>query len=274
MGTSYIAEALDTLPGVAALHEGHRRNDDGSDILPMVNIKQLTAYKSIEGADSVVADLRGLEAINTASELTASPIVIDVAYYNSVLARALLDFHPTLKMVAIIRDCESFVRSATWIEGTDPMPVGWPDPGKTLDAREKFISLGRIRPWSGADEKHWKSWGAIQRNIWLWKETNSILLKAMSGRRERCLVLDFKFLVADADGTMRRIAAWLAPDALQRAKEDGEWPSPDDTGKSRNERRGSYQVGPSSEWTNDEKEMLRSAEAEVQMLLEESGGFD
>ncbi|MEY2966379.1 MAG: hypothetical protein ACO3RB_00585 [Ilumatobacteraceae bacterium] len=274
MGTSYIAESLDTLPGIAALHEGHRRNDDGADVLPMVNLQHLAAYRNVDAADRVVAELRSGQVVEAAAQATDSDVLIDVAYYNAVLARALLDHHSGLKLVALIRDCESFVRSATWIEGTDPMPVGWPDPDKSLDAREKFISLGRIRPLAGDDKAQWSSWRAIQRNIWLWRETNSVMLSAMAGRRERCLLLNFGRFAADSRAAMRRIAEWLAPEALTRADNVGEWPLSEGSQPRRNARQGTYQVGPSCEWTAEEREMLRSAENDIETLLEVCGGFD
>ena len=35
--------------------------------------------------------------------------------------------------------------------------------------------MGRIRPTAGPELDLWSEWEAIQRNVWLWRETNSRL---------------------------------------------------------------------------------------------------
>ena len=37
--TSFVAECLNKIPGVIGLHEGHLGNDDGEDILPLINLE-------------------------------------------------------------------------------------------------------------------------------------------------------------------------------------------------------------------------------------------
>ncbi|MEP6624344.1 MAG: hypothetical protein ABJC79_07860, partial [Acidimicrobiia bacterium] len=125
--TSFLADCLDRLPGLAACHEGHRRDDTGEDLLPLVNLENQQVFRNPSTAAAVVAAKRSAPVIATALATADAEVLVDIAYYNVGLAEAILDLHPSTRAVVIIRDCESFVRSVTWLEGTDPMPVGWPD---------------------------------------------------------------------------------------------------------------------------------------------------
>ena len=260
--TSYVAEALNHVPGIAGLHEGHLGNDAGPDMLPMVNLDNFQAFKSTERAAAVVATKRNATVIEEARAALGTRLVVDVAYYNSMLLAEMLRQMPEVHGAVIVRDCESFVRSATWFTGNDPMPVGWPDPGKELDSREKFISMGRIRPVDGADLDAWASWGAIERNIWLWRATNRRLCDAWAEFPTRVHHIDFRVLIDDPTTVLSTLLTTIG------------FPlNVEDLGVLRtslaeahthqNERRGGYQLGPGADWSIDQRRLLAEAQDEI-----------
>jgi hypothetical protein len=260
--TSYIAEALNHVPGVVGLHEGHLGNDSGPDVLPMVNLDNFQCYKSPERAAAVVASKRNREILDAARNKHGGRLLVDVAYYNSVLITELLRQMPEIHAAFIIRDCESFVRSATWFTGTDPMPVGWPDPEKPLDAREKFVAMGRIRPTAVPDAEAWSIWGAVERNIWLWRETNRVLCRSWEEFPDRVHHLDFRQLVADPaselNNLLTTIGSPLSDDQFGILRT-----SLEEAHTRQNERHGGYQLGPSDQWTAVQRQMLVEAQDEV-----------
>ena len=275
MGTSYIASSLNKIPGVLGLHEGHLGVDEGADVLPMINVQHLAAYRSAEGANEVVNNLRSESVIMEAGLAFGGSTIIDVAYYNAVLASSLLSRHPEMRMVAIIRDCESFVRSATWLTGTDPMPVGWPSPDKPLDARERFIAMGRIRPSEGPEADRWNRWSAIARNIWLWQETNNRLLASVQEWRNRTLLLNFSDFTTNTDLVMKKISSWLLPEITEGMTASELWPRTSDVSTARqNARVGGYQIGPKENWSVDEKILHLDAVTTINKKVEATGGYD
>lgn len=265
--TSLIAQALDGLGTLAACHEGHRGNDQGTDLLPMVNLDNLAAFKNPAKAAEIVGSKRSVDAVARACVLASTPArqvdtVLDVAYYNAVIGDAVLSLHPTSRMVGIVRDCAGFVRSVTWLEGEDPMPVGWPSPDKPLSPRERFISMGRVRPTSGPEADLWPGWGPIERNIWLWKATNHRLLDARDTHTGRVTMLDFAELPHAPGAFLSSIV-----DALQLAVVPPAGCSWDDLADSAadrgNSRVGGYQIGRPDTWTTAQRTLLEAAEAEI-----------
>lgn len=259
--TSFFAECFDRLPGIAACHEGHRRNDDGAALIPLINLENAQVFKDPATGARVVAAKRSAEIIGAALGESGCEVIVDSAYYNAVIGTAILEAHASTRMVALVRDCEGFVRSVTWLEGTDPMPVGWPDPGKPLDNRERFISMGRIRPADHLAEE-WPSWGAIERNIWLWRATNQRLLDCKRRWPDRVEVLDFGLVRSIGIVELgRRVLAALQLDTpdrlavLDTAAEAG-------AGRA-NQRSGGYQIGPAETWTGAQRNMLRSAQRDI-----------
>lgn len=269
--TSYIAEALNLVPGIAALHEGHLGNDSGPDVLPMVNLDNFQCFKSAERAADVVAAKRSVEILDAACTKLGVELLVDVAYYNSVLLSALLDAVPEAHGAIIIRDCESFVRSATWFTGTDPMPVGWPDPAKQLDAREKFIGLGRLRPFEGDDAAAWAGWGAIERNIWLWRATNSVLCDAWERHPRRVHHIDFEEFASKPSGVLTVLLATIGSPLDDAGS--GELGRALVEARSRqNERLGGYQVGSSDTWTSNQQRLLAEAQNDITKRVEKLNG--
>jgi len=269
--TSYIAEALNRVDGIAALHEGHLGNDAGPDVLPMVNLDNFQCFKSRERACAVVAEKRSEEVLAAAQRELGVGLLVDVAYYNSVLLSDLLERSPNNRGAIIIRDCESFVRSATWFTGTDPMPVGWPDPAKPLDARERFIGLGRIRPYEGDDRLAWAGWGAVERNIWLWRATNAVLCDAWERFPDRVHHIDFKQFTGDPTGVLKVLLGTIGHpldvdhvDQLERALVEAH--------TRQNERRGGYQIGTADTWTAGQRRLLSEATEEIASRVEKLRG--
>ena len=269
--TSFIAEALNRVGGIAALHEGHLGNDAGPDVLPMVNLDNFQCFKSAERAAAVVGEKRNTEILAMARRSLGVHLLVDVAYYNAVLLDEILRQVPSACGAIVIRDCESFVRSATWFTGTDPMPVGWPDPAKELDARERFIGLGRLRPVAGPDLEVWSTWGAIERNIWLWRVTNSLLCDTWERWRDRVVFVDFTALVTDPKrvlcGVLDTIGFPLGPE--QSAQFEGALV---EARTRQNERLGGYQVGPAETWSDEQQGLLAGATSEISRRVETLSG--
>ncbi|MBM3730815.1 MAG: sulfotransferase [Actinobacteria bacterium] len=261
--TSYIAEALNKVPGIAALHEGHLGNDAGPDVLPMVNLDNFQCFKSASRAAEVVAAKRSTAVLDVARSELGVALLVDVAYYNSVLLDEILTQAPDAHGAIIMRDCESFVRSATWFTGTDPMPVGWPEPAKELDARERFIGMGRLRPHTGPDVDAWPAWGGIERNIWLWRTTNTVLCDARERHPGRVHHIDFADFTRNPTAVLASLLATIgcplgesATGELERALVEAR--------SHQNERMGGYQAGPADTWTAGQRRLL----AEAQMAIE------
>jgi hypothetical protein len=264
--TSFIAECLDRLPGIAASHEGHRRNDDGADLLPLVNLENFQVFRDPAAGERVVDAKRSSVQIEAAHASTGCRDVVDVAYYNAILGSALLSAHPAIRMVAIFRDCEAFVRSSTWLHGVDPMPVGWPDPAKSLDSRERFVAMGRIRPVDPPDVESWPTWGAVERNIWLWRATNARLCDALDHWPDRVVPLRFDLLrERGAVEFVTRVLVGLrldSPEVLEQlAVAVGA------ASQRTNERSGGYQIDSADTWTSQQSQMLREAQHDIEERL-------
>lgn len=197
--TTFLASCLNQFNGVVACHEGYVGSEkDSEPLLPLINLENMSCFNKPSMALGIVEKKRGQDILQTALAQVGSDVLIDVAYYNATIATGILNHHENAKMVGIIRGCEAFVKSAACISGEDPLPVGWPDPHKPLSEREKFISLGRIRPAKGTEDAGlWKDWGTIERNIWLWKETNGLILRAREQFPNRVRVVRFEQLKED-----------------------------------------------------------------------------
>ena len=260
--TTYIAAALNALPGVVACHEGYAGSDkDAEPLLPLINLENARAYQLPSSAEATVAEKRSPEIIADALAQSGAETLIDIAYYNPMFASAMLAAHPQAKMIGIIRDCESFVRSSTTLEGEDPMPVGWADPAKPLTRREEFIALGRIKPRRKTDDKAaWDGWSAIQRNIWLWRETNLRLIEAQSTFPERVLILPFERLKQDPQHFWDAIASHLDLPEISEKAHHGK-------GKFTNTKAFGYQIEAAAAWSADERQLLHESVEQVEEKL-------
>ena len=255
--TTFIAAVLNEIPGITACHEGYVGSDhEAEPLLPLINLENNLAYQKPETAGETVRQKRSKDAIADALVRCSSQTLVDVAYYNPTIAAALLDQHPELRMVGIIREPEGFVISATQMEGEDLLPVGWPDPAKELTDREKFIGFGRIRPRRGSEEANqWKDWSAIRRNVWLWRETNRLLAEAREKFPDRVTLIDFRLLKSHPDRFWERTFSGFAFRPKQKINHHL-------VKEFRNRKPGGAQIGPAETWTPDERAALELARAE------------
>lgn len=252
--TTFIAKYLDSFDDITALHEGTAEAKKvGGGQLPEINVENRLAYTSLAKARGIVSEKRSSDDLRSAVDPSFSGHLIDVAYYNATIAHALLETHQDASMVGIIRECGSFVRSATTMRGEDPLPVGWPSRSKDLSDRERFISMGRIKPRRGSqDNDHWADYNAIRRNIWLWRETNLCLAEAQRAFPDRVTLIRFEHIRSDpqkfwgALGEGLRLSQALSPPGS--AQKQGINKKPFD-----------YQVPPLEQWSAQDLDALNEA---------------
>jgi hypothetical protein len=193
--TMFLAATLNTLSRVVGLHEGYAPGDPPIPWLPLINLQNRKAWFDPAYAERTVSEMRDFAALSRAAG--DADVLVDVAFYNAPLLVPLARKHPDSTLFVIFRRCETFVRSATIVSGEDLQPAGWPDRLKTLTDRERFISLGRLKPSPGSDDaEYWSSWSAIQRNIWLWHSVNSHLLRVTQSHAN-CHPLFYEDLAED-----------------------------------------------------------------------------
>ncbi len=193
--TMFLATTLDTLPNVVGLHEGHSPGDPPTPRLPLINLQNRKAWHDPAYAERTVAELRDFAALAKAAG--DAEVLADVAFYNAPLLVPLARHHSESTLFVLFRLCDGFVRSATIVSGEDRQPAGWPDRSKPLTDRERFISLGRLKPRRGSDDaEQWPGWSAIQRNIWLWHSVNTHLLRVAESHAN-CHMLLYEDLVED-----------------------------------------------------------------------------
>ena len=263
--TTFIASVLNKIPGVLACHEGYIGSDkEQKPVIPLVNLENRQAYLSSRSADDTVANKRNIDLLSRVLLENKADSFIDIAYYNSVLACPLLKLHKQANFIGIVRDCASFVRSATTLHGEDMLPVGWAESEKTLSPREKFISLGRIVPHPDSREKeHWNDMTAIEKNIWLWRETNLALIAARDSYPDRVTLLRFERIYKN-NGIefFTRIADHLGLDQVATNQAlcacDARF---------RNKKTGGYQVDEATHWTDREQQSLQEAVEKVETGL-------
>lgn len=245
--TMAMAATLDRLPGVAAFHEGHRPGDPQTPRLPLINLQNGPAWRDEELAERTVAERRDDTTLQGAAP--GADLVVDVAFYNAPLLRALAKRHPTAPLLVVFRRCETFVRSATIVSGEDRQPAGWPDPAKALTDRERFVELGRLRPHPASSAAAaWPSWSGVQRNIWLWHAINSRLALLVE-ELDRVASVRFEQLATDPIdfwSCCLRALGMHRPDHLARCV---------DRSAVRVNARAAYQVGPVDSWNPAERRL-------------------
>jgi len=263
--TTFIAAVLNQLPGVLACHEGYAGSEkDQAPVIPLINLENRQAYLKPGSADDIVKSKRNIGLIRRLSSGDNIGLFVDVAYYNSILAIPLLKAHAQAKFIGIVRDCESFVRSATTLQGEDPLPVGWADNKKTLSPREKFISMGRIVPRPQTSEKErWNDMSAIEKNIWLWGETNLALIDASRECPDRVALMRFEWIKDDNGAVFfSRIADNLSIDRDVMAQAVS---ARDE--KFRNRKPQGYQVAEAKAWSVRERQYLKRTVENIEYWL-------
>lgn len=245
--TMFLAKTLNAIPDVVALHEGHLIGDDPNPQLPLINFQNRRAWADPEFAAKTIEPLRSQDVLEKAAG-DASHLV-DIAFNNAPFFPALSNIHPDAKFIAIFRRCEAFVRSATIVTGEDMQPAGWPGRDKPLTDREKFISLGRLKPGAGSEfEAHWNDWTAIQRNIWLWFQVNTSLLEFVAANNNRHKLL-YEDLASNSAKFWAQFLDILALGSTCNVEHCVK------KSKVKSNQRASYQIGPLSEWTTQEQNL-------------------
>lgn len=243
----FIASCLNSIPGVTGLHEGHETAGDRRQQLPVINIHNRKAWHDPDYAIKTVTERRNHAQMEEAAN--GNGLVVDVAFYNAPLVNALAAQFPSSLLIVIFRRCESFVRSATIVEDEDLQPAGWPDREKPLSDREKFISLGRLKPAPDQkDYKLWQDWSAVQRNIWLWTSVNSHL-DTFASSNPNCLKLFFEDLSRQPEIFWTDILKHLGLYSAKNLSICVEF------SVTRINSRSTYQIGNADSWTPSEQEM-------------------
>lgn len=241
----FVAAALDALPGVVGLHEGHSSDDPPLPRLPLINLQNRRAWRDPTYALQTVDEKRDAATLEKAAG--EARLLVDVAFYNAPLLMPLARRYPDATFVALFRGCEGFVRSATIVTGEDRQPAGWPDRAKPLTDREQFISLGRLKPErSSAEHEQWDEWSAIQRNIWLWHRVNAHLLE-IARCEPRCHVLRYDRLVETPGQFWRQLLECL------EICNEANLAQCVDRSRHRINQRPSYQIGPVDTWSKEER---------------------
>jgi len=248
--TNFVADVLSQNPKLISCHEGYKYcNGAKTQFLPLINLENRALYQRQDG-EAILNNKRDNATLQKFFD--EDKILIDVAYYNAMAADPILSMNPNSKFVGIIRDCRSFVKSSTVLTGEDPLPVGWPPKEKSLTAREKFISAGRIKP--GKSDKYFETWNdfsTIQKNIWLWKETNLRILACKDKYPGRVLILSFDLLTDDRVKFINSITNFFDLEAFDYALDNA----------NRNQRKA--RLGFELEWSSEDVKCLQSAQKEV-----------
>ncbi len=176
-----LANYLNSEANCLCLHEGKIRRLEavGEQVLPFLTLQNRLAYEDPAKAASFVKTLRG-DMVGIAGSRGVE-FIGDIAYNNAPFVSALHAYYPHARFFFVHRDCMAFVRSCTALEGDDATPVGWPPEGRGEPPVEQFIALGRLQPRAGSREAElWPEWDFICRNIWLWAETNRLILDQLA----------------------------------------------------------------------------------------------
>jgi hypothetical protein len=221
--TMAFANALNSETDTTCLHEGKFRQEEtsGEQVLSFLTLENRLAYETPNAAHEIVAAKRG----NTLqiAEQRGDRFFGDVAYNNVPFVAALAKAFPDARFVFFFRQCLDFVRSAASEEGTDETPVGWPPKDKPLTNVERYIALGRLQPREGSDlARLWDSWSHRAPNIWLWSETNRLLLdQAAELPKNRFQKIYFEEFRSAPVATYETLRAFLdMPGDMQQATKD------------------------------------------------------
>lgn len=209
-GTMSLANALNHHKSVLCLHEGMIRNGTvkGEPVLPFLTLQNNLAYSSPEEADAIFDKFRGKMANAKFDNVN---FFGDIAYNYSPFVRSIYQKYPEAKLIFIFRNGIDFVRSAVTAAEPDPCPVGWKADGARLSREERYIALGRLRP-SPTNPLHqkWPSMDVIERNSWLWAETNRIILDSLKYWPEKqVLKLRLEDFAKNPIGIVREVLEFL-----------------------------------------------------------------
>lgn len=256
--TTFLASALNTVDGVLACHEGYLGAEkENNPALPLVNLENGQIFRNPDCGPEIVAAKRGPDVFTDIAKASGTAHIIDVAYYNATLALPLLRYMPSARMIGIIRDSGEFVRSSTTLEGEDLLPVGWPAIDKPLTQREQFIAMGRIKPPRKSEAgQAWRTWDALQRNIWLWEATNTLLIEAQEEFPDRVRLMRFETFRSQPDVFWKCVQKFfdlpIAADMASAGRKD-----------KINRKSTGYQIGPPTEWPQLAQDALQASQDRI-----------
>lgn len=209
-GTMAIANYLNAETGVTCLHEGKIRNleEAGEQWLPFLTLQNLAAYRDPDQALPILRKTRSvMPDLLKERQLTA---LGDIAYNYAPFVGAIPTLFPEAKLIVIVRNGKSFVRSVYTSMVPDPTPVGWLD-DRELSDMERYIALGRLRP-NGDDisEDQWDDMTPLEKNSWLWSETNRLILDGVQAwKPENVLHIIFEEFFKNPTVGYERVRAFL-----------------------------------------------------------------
>lgn len=221
-GTMTLANALNAEPDGACLHEGQIRRgvEVGEQWLPFLTLQNLVAYHDPDRAEALFRDARG--SLPEEARQRGVSFLGDIAYNYAPFVRVIPEVFPDAKLLVFFRDGRHFVRSAYTSELPDPMPVGWLDPDRPRSRRERYVELGRLRPRdSDEPDSAWTGMTPLERNAWLWAETNRLILDGLAAwPAERVHAIRFEAFFADPLAGYAAVRAFLelpgpVPDACR-----------------------------------------------------------
>lgn len=261
--TMLLANTLNTEPQCVCVHEGKFRHleTSGEQIIPFLTLENRIAYEYPERALEIIQTKRGnLDQVETGNASHFG----DIAYNYCPFLRPLAQHFPQSKFIVIFRNGISFLRSATQLSGEDEVPVGWPPEEKPLTDLERYISLGRLQPRKASQASgDWQSWGAFEKNVWLWAETNRIVLDALEEiAPERVRIVRFEEFVSQPLDVYQGIRGFLglSDDVPEEVKSVL-------LTRKVNARK-NYWLPAYSEWTPQQKEFFRTTAGPVMQSLE------
>lgn len=208
--TMAISNALNSELQTLVLHEGKVREMSASGVqhLPFLTLENRLAYEYPHMVESIISDLRSIDKISSLSN--GRVCFGDIAYNYSPLVGGLKKQFPLAKIIFFYRDCIPFVRSCTTITNEDETPVGWPPSSREMTDLELYISYGRLQPKEGTeDAKDWPKWDYLKKNVWLWCETNRIILEQIELFKSDVFFFKFEDFKIDPIKTYNKLRVFL-----------------------------------------------------------------
>lgn len=184
-GTTSLGILLQYAKDVLALNEGQYRDEflGGEQVLKAMTLQNLQAYKEPGKAQELFNQAR-TQLIPDVMKQFGKSYFIELSYFLAPFVQAVQSAYPGVRMLYIHRDGRDFVRSAYTSEVPDPAPVGYVDE-RPLHPVERFVSMGRLLPSEGTEDfRRWPDMTTFEKNVWLWAETNRIILTGFVGKRD------------------------------------------------------------------------------------------
>jgi hypothetical protein len=209
--TLSLANALGNHNEITCFHEGFSKK--GADrliqYLPNLTLQNFQAYKNPESALALFEKTRLNQISSVKGHFQGSRAIGDVGYYNSMFISAIDASYPESKFIYLVRNPISFVRSATIPIPPDEFPIGWQDWTANKPA-DRFVSLGRLRPFTGYWADCWSTLPAKLKNLWLWFETNRCISDQLARlTSDRFIIVEFDRYIHSTNVVLNEIFKFL-----------------------------------------------------------------